>query len=67
MGIESFYNIYDKTKDIGLEALDKSRRFKEWQAKKYHDFQKWQKDMGYYDDRSVIEDISDFAGCVKGY
>ena len=62
MGIESFYNIYDKTKDIGLEALDKSRRFKEWQAKKYHDFQKWQKDMGYYDDRSVIEDISDFAG-----
>ena len=65
MGIESFYNIYDKTKDIGLEALDKSRRFKEWQAKKYHDFQKWQKDMGYYDDRSVIEDISDAMG-IRG-
>ena len=62
MGIESFYNIYNTAKDYGVEALDKSRRFKEWQAKKYHDFQKWQKDMGYYDDRSVIEDISDFAG-----
>ena len=62
MGIESFYNIYNTAKDYGVEALDKSRRFKEWQAKKYHDFQKWQKDMGYYDDRSVIEDISDWAG-----
>jgi len=62
MGIESFINIYDKTKDIGLEALDKSRRFKEWQGKKYRDYQQWQKDMGYYDDRSILADISDWAG-----
>ena len=62
MGIESFINIYDKTKDIGLEALDKSRRLKEWQGKKYRDYQQWQKDMGYYDDRSIIQDISDWAG-----
>jgi hypothetical protein len=53
--------IYDTTKEYGLEALDKARRFKEWQAKKYHDFQKWQKDMG-YDDRSIWSDISDWAG-----
>ena len=62
MGIESFYNIYNTAKDVGLEALDKSRRFKEWQAKKYRDYQQWQKDMGYFDDRSVIEDISDAMG-----
>ena len=53
--------VYDTTKEYGLEALDKARRFKEWQAKKYHDFQKWQKDMG-YDDRSIWSDISDWAG-----
>ena len=54
--------IYDTTKEYGLEALDKARRFKEWQAKKYRDYQQWQKDMGYYDDRSIWTDISDFAG-----
>ena len=62
MGLETFIDIYDKTKDIGLDALDKSRRFKEWQSKKIRDWHDWQEDMGYNDDRSIWSDISDWAG-----
>jgi len=54
MGLESFINIASATPE-------KLRQFKEWQKKKYHNFQQWQKDMG-YDDRSIVGDISDWAG-----
>ena len=54
--------IYDTTKEYGLEALDKARRFKEWQAKKYRDYQQWQEDMGYNEGRHPFVDISDFLG-----
>ena len=58
---------------MGLENLEESKWYErvledyvtnpaKWSAGKLRDFQDWQKDMGYYDDRSIITDISDWTG-----
>jgi hypothetical protein len=58
---------------MGLENLEESKWYErvledyvtnpaKWSARKFRDWQDWQKDMGYYDDRSIITDISDWTG-----
>jgi len=58
---------------MGIDNLEESKWYErvledyvtnpaKWSAGKLRDFQDWQKDMGYYDDRSIITDISDWAG-----
>ena len=58
---------------MGLENLEESKWYErvledyvtnpaKWSAGKFRDWQDWQKDMGYYDDRSIWTDISDWFG-----
>jgi len=64
MGIESFINLYGKTKDLVSATPEKLRKL----GDKYQDFQQWQEDMGYYDSaaeqHSPTWDLLDKLGIV---